>query len=617
MALSHSPCPGREAIVHAARDLSPDNFRRLVAHRARQIFAEAIPPIQDKDERQHLETRIRENSHQDINVLSGQYLTDGAERIKAVCRIVTTDSFGTGCLVARGLVVTSHYILPTALVAAGSRAEFELADSDGNRTVILAPERFFITDETLDFTIIACSDRGIEDISPIPLRCNPATLTRYETVSIIQCQPAQTVTLHSNRVDRITDKTVRYCNDNPPVSSGSPIFNCNWELVALNHAGWTDNELPAACGSTTNEGIRIAAIVAHLCTCARASRYQARALAPILNTVSDTSPYLGFFNDASIGNVLERQAFMLRGNPDFADVGFWHVEDFNRNGEGDRVAALAKAIARLSPDLLGLAGVERPVLEQLVQATAQHGLATGFESLSVGGDRALALLYDRETTVVTPRVDIYERFRERLQAKTPDGKTAFPHEPLFVQCRVRDGNQRVVEFVTIVAYFDFSNEAQSRTRRRLAAKMLAKIVDDIRDRDNMPVILGGNCIHRTDADVFASLQDTPDSFILHANDESNDTIATFSGRRFRSSVDHIVISRDLNLHPASGDDAAIAQSERSACELSRDVSDCAPMLFRLIYRDSDIISDPNRDLHARRPQPLDVPRHSHLFTGKL
>jgi len=67
------------------------------------------------------------------------------------------------------------------------------------------------------------------------------------------------VSLHDNKVGYVYDKVIRYSADTEPGSSGSPVFNNQWELVALHHAGWATDD-----GGAENEGVRLAAIVEHL-----------------------------------------------------------------------------------------------------------------------------------------------------------------------------------------------------------------------------------------------------------------------------------------------------------------------------------------------------------------
>ena len=67
------------------------------------------------------------------------------------------------------------------------------------------------------------------------------------------------IALHDNNVTYVYDRVIRYNTDTEGGSSGSPVFNDQWQLCALHHAGWKN-----ADGSATNEGIRISAICDYL-----------------------------------------------------------------------------------------------------------------------------------------------------------------------------------------------------------------------------------------------------------------------------------------------------------------------------------------------------------------
>ncbi len=67
-----------------------------------------------------------------------------------------------------------------------------------------------MTNQPLDFTIIACHGRGLEDIDPIPLLRNPAVVSRHERLNIIQHPQGRQkeVALHDNKVSRIMDLVI-------------------------------------------------------------------------------------------------------------------------------------------------------------------------------------------------------------------------------------------------------------------------------------------------------------------------------------------------------------------------------------------------------------------------
>ena len=210
----------------------------------------------------------------------------------------------------------------------------------------------------------------------------------------------------------------------------------------------------------------------------------------------------------------------------------------------------------------------------------------GYELFNVPGSQDLAVLYDRDTTTVTLRQDINERHATLLNSKTPAGKTAFPRQPLFAKCTVRNGDGNVTFLITIIHLKAFG-DAQSRARRRLAAEILATIIDDIRQRERLAVVLGGDFNERLDTDVLGELRASPDLFALTADDATTDAIS-YVGSSHRSLIDHILVSQDVRLGEISGDDAAIVRLDRSVRDFANRVSDHVPVVFRMVYRDEPI-----------------------------
>jgi endonuclease/exonuclease/phosphatase family metal-dependent hydrolase len=211
----------------------------------------------------------------------------------------------------------------------------------------------------------------------------------------------------------------------------------------------------------------------------------------------------------------------------------------------------------------------------------------GYEYLNVRGRQDIAVLYDRDTTKVKNRKDIAERHKRRLNAKTPSGKTAFPRHPLFVECHVEDGNNQESRFIIIVVHLKAFGDAQSRVRRRLASDILAEIIDDVREREDIPVVLGGDFNEKLDNQVLSALKTSPDLFSLTLDDASTDALS-YVGGRYRSLIDHIIVSRDVQMGTISGDDAAIVRLDRSVRDFADRVSDHVPIVFRMIYRDNGI-----------------------------
>lgn len=585
-------CPGKSKFLDS-NDLQPAAFRRLVARRARTVLGQKMGRLTSESRRKKLEESIQlEAINLSSDFLPARFLTDGSNRSEAVCRITIRlpngTGFGTGFLIADNVLMTNNHVLEDEATAARSVAEFGFQTGTNSIMVPIEPDRLFITHEDLDFTIVGCDSSALDGVELIPLLRNPATVTRNEPVNIIQHPDGRPkeVALTNNLVTRVRDTVIRYETDTEPGSSGSPVFNNSWELTALHHAG-----ISLSGGRAENEGIRISAIVNHLLSLQGTPESRRDEFKAVLDRIPDTSPFLGFFDAAGLGALRpEVELPDFSGTPDFADVGVWNIEHFNRNVSAQRVNNVADVVARLALDVFGLVEVEKPALEQLVDELQSRGFAMDFKLLDVSGSQDIAVLFDRDTSSVKLRPDIAERNVDRLRARTPAGKTAFPRFPVFAECRVADADGADVHFIFIVVHLKAFGDAESRARRRLAAEKIAEIIDDIRVNDGLPVILGGDFNDRLNTDVFAPLQDSPDLFALTADDASTDAIS-FVGDSHRSLIDHIVVSSDIQLGEIMGDDAAIIRLDRSVRDFSDDVSDHVPIVFRMILRDEPIEVD--------------------------
>ncbi len=585
-----------------AKKLSPAEFNNLVKRRAMSLLGEEIDIDRiatDEEARREAEVKIAqhyEKISQGNDLLPVSFLYKGADRSRAVCRISTATSWGTGILIGNGYLMTNNHVLEDYDDADGSVAEFFYEEDRETVTVKLRPDLLFITDQELDFSIVGCDMVGIDDVVPVRLLRNPATVTRKEAVNIIQHPRGRMkeVALQNNEVTYVYDKVLHYETDTEPGSSGSGVFNNAWELVALHHAGWYSDEKNK---TATNEGIRISAIVAHLISMSNSRNESTAAARKVLRTVTDTSPYLGFFDVSglvgdSAGAEIEQPQWA--GNRRFADIGFWNIEHFNDGVSAARVDKVADVVAGLSMDVLGLTEVESGGLDRLKQALKLRGQNMDYVYLDAIGAQDLAVLYDLETTTVTLRSDINQQYSSVLkQTVTVDGtiKQAFAggREPLFVHCKVRE-EEGDTEFLMIVVHLKAFGDELSRERRRLSANILAAIIEDLRSKEGIPVILGGDFNQELDGSVLSDLTDSPDLFTLTADDAKGDVIS-YVGDRYRSLIDHIIVSTDAALGQISNDDAAIIRLDKSVSGFVRDVSDHVPLVMRLTYNKQAVVTD--------------------------
>lgn len=609
-------CPGKDHFLKNAKDLSHAMFRRLVARRSRSIVPGHDGTVPETEgERRALESELKmtlEKINEEADFLPVSFLSDGALCAEAICRVVVPGesggySLGTGFLIAPGLLMTNHHVIETESQGQEGMAEFLYEEGESPIAVSLHPERFFMTEASLDFTIIACDGHGIEHISPIPLSRNPAVVTRYERVNIIQHPRGRRkeIAIHDNRVDRVQDKVILYETDTEPGSSGSAVFNNAWQLVALHHAGYARPGQRAL-----NEGIRISAIVDYVVQQLGGQERlpHGEITEALLSHINPYTPYLGFFGTVGLGlSEQEVQVNDFKGTPDFADIGCWNIEHFNNHVSNKRVEDIADVVEQLSLDVFGLTEVEGGAMDRLVDALSDRGSRCDYVLRDENGSQDLAVLYDTDTTEVARATEIADRNKALLEARTSDGKTAFPRFPLFARCKVNQ-ETRSVEFIMIVVHLKAFGDRQSQARRRLAAEKLLAIIADIRDHENLPVVLCGDFNEKLDTDVLSALKDTPDLFPLTADDATDGAIS-YVGTRFRSLIDHIIVSRDSALGDIAGDDAAIVRLDRSVSDFSDRISDHVPLVVRLIMRVAELPVQPT-DRVDNDLITLEVPRGS-------
>ena len=199
------------------------------------------------------------------NLLSIGWVSRALELAACVCRVNTPAGPGSGFLIAPDLLLTNHHVLPDAETAAATVAEFNYQVAWSGE---LEPVRRFTCDpafyrnaEELDYAIVRINGTpgdlfGFVDLAR---RADP---TVNDFVSVIQHPQGgpKKIAFTDNKVSAVFGDLVQYSTDTEPGSSGSPVFNQDWEIVGLHHRG---GGLAGPDGKKyfTNEGIQIASIV--------------------------------------------------------------------------------------------------------------------------------------------------------------------------------------------------------------------------------------------------------------------------------------------------------------------------------------------------------------------
>lgn len=233
----------------------------------------------------------------DDDLVPSIWLKRAAAAADTVAMVRTPRGPATGFLVSDDVLLTNWHVLSTAAMAADDRVSVVFRYEEGEGALIrsavtlgLDPDRFFVAgDEELDFAMVAV--RPLPNGRPAGSRFGSVRLNGAVgkvllgmPVNIVQ-HPGGTprkVAFRSNLLVSLDDATrLVYQTDTLPGSSGSPVFNDQWQLVALHHrseqardSGGVQIDLNGRPVTRTtpdhlrnwvaNAGIRVSRLVGHL-----------------------------------------------------------------------------------------------------------------------------------------------------------------------------------------------------------------------------------------------------------------------------------------------------------------------------------------------------------------
>lgn len=228
---------------------------------------------------------------------------------------VVHNGFGTGFLVMPNLLMTNWHVLPSEGDARGTGANFLYERGDNGvgvgTTFEIDPDTFFLSDEALDYTIVAIKPKSIEgtaaaDLGVVTLVEATPKILIGQPVNIIQHPEGheKTYATTNNRlVDILSAGFIHYETDTLEGSSGSPVFSEKWELVGLHHAGvpemrgrdvvavgggvWNEDMGDDAVHWIANEGVRVSTIVQSLTTKGMLDAAKNKMLGDLLASTTD------------------------------------------------------------------------------------------------------------------------------------------------------------------------------------------------------------------------------------------------------------------------------------------------------------------------------------------
>lgn len=197
------------------------------------------------------------------------FLEIGLLRAKSVARVESPLGFGTGFLTHNNILITNNHIISSPADAQQTKIWFNyqktVAGADAEvAEFILDPEAAFVTSPSNggdDWTAVRVKGDPNDQWGVLDL--GEATIGVNDFVNVIQHPggiPKQ-IALYHNVVAFANESRVQYLTDTMPGSSGSPVFDSEWNVVALHHSGGWLPEPGTNKVFFRNEGIHVRALI--------------------------------------------------------------------------------------------------------------------------------------------------------------------------------------------------------------------------------------------------------------------------------------------------------------------------------------------------------------------
>ena len=628
------------------RSTGLQDFTNLVAGKgpdplyAGQIFRDFVgDPEAARLVQKQIENKLPEVVIDKLNFLPSIFLRLGYRRTLAVCRIMVGRGVdyrgdsqpggwkGTGFLVGPKLLLTNHHVLNSIEVARELTCQFNyVIGPDGkveaHAEFRLLPDELFLTspyDNGLDYTFVSVEPAAAAKFGTVELERAAYVIHPGTYANIVQHPDGrpQEIVLHDNEVVNDDGVFLHYVSDTDYGSSGSPVFDNAWKLIALHHARKAnDNKLQVGTGRPPeflNEGIKIATIATDIEQRAQREGTDGSA-ASILKAFKGINSITGFFGTLGRASPppngtdsAEIVVDLYKGTETDVDVGFWNIEWFS-NRFNTKTKDVATIIADFNLDIWALSESSPAATQELVDTLQKQfklDYAVAHSEPDAGtGKQSTSVLWNTRT-VDGKRLDWPDDVAEWFTIDSRDFDDSmleavhgrvFDRYPGLFQFRVKNpavkNSAKSLDFFLVPLHLKAMDEGS--LRRGIATKILAAAVNRmIEEGYDGDWVIGGDFNAEIGSGDFAPL-DRKDFVPISAEDEGNGAITYLKGR-FKSQIDHIYLSPNM-ARQYGPKDFYIVAADHSIPDYVSKISDHRPVLARL-----SLGAAPRR---SGRPAPL-------------
>jgi len=182
------------------------------------------------------------------------WLEKAIEASKRVCRIRMANGSATGFVISDDILITNNHVFGNKDDARSAKLQFDYRmHADGTASKVdewkCDPDDMFKTNPSLDYSIVRVKKKNSKNVGSVrgkfDLR-HGVSVSKNQRVNIIQHPQGrfQEIAFRDNQVKLVADKYIQYLTDTDYGSSGGPVCDDYFNVVALHNQRVADPSHP-------------------------------------------------------------------------------------------------------------------------------------------------------------------------------------------------------------------------------------------------------------------------------------------------------------------------------------------------------------------------------------